>query len=128
MAVANEAGAIAILLGNGDGTFQSPLLTNSPQPFFVVAADFNGDGKLDLAISLLNHTNVAILLGNGDGTFRPARLYSISQAAAMLHWDYSHGSALAVTALFSDQSVGTDEARRNLESLKGEIETMLDTL
>ena len=34
-----------------------------------VAADFNGDGKLDLAGSGLNAASV--MINNGDGTFRP---------------------------------------------------------
>jgi hypothetical protein len=59
----------AILLGNGDGTF-----TAAPnQPQFVasqlVAADFNGDGKIDLAALNPMGDSVTILLGNGDGTF-----------------------------------------------------------
>lgn len=59
---------ITILLGNGDGTF-----TAAPsQPQFValqlVAADFNGDGKIDLAAINGTGNAVAILLGNGDGT------------------------------------------------------------
>jgi len=33
--------------------------------------DFNGDGKLDLAIGNLTSNTVSILLGNGDGTFGP---------------------------------------------------------
>lgn len=40
----------------------------------MVAADFNGDGKLDIAINALNDYSVALLLGNGDGTFVPAVL------------------------------------------------------
>jgi hypothetical protein len=60
---------ITILLGNGDGTF-----TAAPsQPQFaasqLVAADFNGDGKLDLAAIGTTANPVTILLGNGDGTF-----------------------------------------------------------
>jgi len=35
----------------------------------MVAADFNGDGKLDIAVNALNDYSVAVLLGNGDGTF-----------------------------------------------------------
>ena len=44
---------ISVLLGNGDGTFQSELNTGLPnnQAFDMAAADFNGDGKLDLAVS-----------------------------------------------------------------------------
>ena len=40
-----------------------------------VAADFNGDGKLDLAIGKLTSNTVSILLGNGDGTFGPKQDY-----------------------------------------------------
>jgi len=64
---------VAVFLGNGDGTFQAPK-SSSTGGFLgssIVAGDFNGDGKLDLAVS--NHDgaapNIAILLGNGDGTF-----------------------------------------------------------
>ena len=46
------AGEIDILLGNGDGTFQSPVATAIPFEFNnLVAGDFNGDGNLDLAIA-----------------------------------------------------------------------------
>jgi hypothetical protein len=40
-------------------------------PFSVAAADFNGDGVLDLAVSNNHDTTVSILLGKGDGTFQP---------------------------------------------------------
>ncbi len=42
---------VSILLGNGDGTFQSAV--NYPagnDPVAMVAGDFNGDGRLDLAV------------------------------------------------------------------------------
>ena len=59
---------VAVSLGKGDGTFGSPAY------FFaggnsIVSADFNGDGKLDLAVG---GGALAILFGNGDGTFQPA--------------------------------------------------------
>jgi hypothetical protein len=39
-------------------------------PQFVAIGDFNGDGKLDLAVVGV-FENVSILMGNGDGTFQP---------------------------------------------------------
>jgi hypothetical protein len=44
-------GQIGVSFGNGDGTFQAPVLRNSPISCSIpdmLAADFNGDGKLDL--------------------------------------------------------------------------------
>src|SRR5947199_1149048 len=38
----------------------------------IVAADFNNDGKADLAVSDGIGNTVSILLGNGDGTFKAA--------------------------------------------------------
>ena len=63
-------GNVSILLGNGDGTFQTQMDFAVPSPFFGDFGDLNGDGHLDLAISN-SATNVSVLLGNGDGTFLP---------------------------------------------------------
>lgn len=66
-------GGVSILLGNGDGTFQPPVqYAVGDQPFSIVAADFNHDGNLDLAVANSLNTYVSILIGNGDGTFQPA--------------------------------------------------------
>ena len=71
----SSTNTVTILLGNGDGTFTpatglSPTTGNQPQS--IVAGDFNGDGKLDLAIANASDNTVTILLGNGDGTFTQA--------------------------------------------------------
>jgi hypothetical protein len=57
--------AVHVLLGNGDGTFQTDV--PYPIPYFGLsaeAADLNGDGKLDIVTN-----GMSVLLGNGDGTF-----------------------------------------------------------
>src|SRR5438128_737886 len=42
-------------------------------PRAMVTADFNGDGRLDLAVANFYSSNVSVLLSNADGTFQPAR-------------------------------------------------------
>ena len=75
----NKGSYVRVLLGNGDGTFlkgaRAPAGRNAVD---IAAADFNGDGKLDLVVSSLSvdtsPDSISVLLGNGDGTFqRPAR-------------------------------------------------------
>ena len=62
----------AVHLGNGDGTFDNPILL-AESFSILVPADFNGDGSIDLVANSYSNTSysntVSILLGNGDGTF-----------------------------------------------------------
>ncbi|HEV3307538.1 MAG TPA: FG-GAP-like repeat-containing protein [Candidatus Sulfotelmatobacter sp.] len=46
-------------------------------PYSIASGDFNGDGKLDLAVTAFYNGKVAVLLGRGDGTFGPAVYYSV---------------------------------------------------
>ncbi|MFP5278019.1 MAG: FG-GAP-like repeat-containing protein [Acidobacteriota bacterium] len=67
------ANAVYILLGNGDGTFQSPIkIAVGSNPQAITIGDFNNDGKLDLAVANDGDNSVTLLLGNGDGTFTEA--------------------------------------------------------
>jgi len=82
-------GSVSVLLGNGNGSFQAAVSYPSGDALAqaIVAADFNGDGKLDLAVANGNCTqgdidvtctagSVGVLLGKGDGSFQAAVLYS----------------------------------------------------
>jgi hypothetical protein len=67
-------GQITVELGNADGTF-TPVVSSvaNYRPLCFAVADFNLDGKLDLAASTSNGPNtMTVLLGNGDGTFTTA--------------------------------------------------------
>src|SRR5579859_3087775 len=65
---------LSVLLGNGDGTFQAAkntALAALSNPRGLAVGDFNGDGKLDVAVSFSGsfYKTVRIMAGNGDGTF-----------------------------------------------------------
>jgi hypothetical protein len=83
LVVANQDNTVSILLGNGDGTFQTQRFVTVPQfANYVAVGDFNADNKADLAVISVNSLNFAvpsavqgtvyILLGNGNGTFGAA--------------------------------------------------------
>ena len=79
--VGTASNNVAILLGNGDGTFQAATLVNANGfPRLAIVNDFNGDGKPDLAVANSNCSfvtcppgSVSILLGDGHGGFGAAR-------------------------------------------------------
>ena len=69
--------------GNGDGTFQVPILNTfslpGEVPYAIAVGDFNGDGKLDVAVWGIYSSpwinGIMIFLGNGDGTFTYSATY-----------------------------------------------------
>lgn len=74
IAVANvNNNAVSVLLGNGDGSFQSAVSYSTGGglvPSSILTLDINGDGILDLAVANQGSSNVSIMIGNGDGTFQ----------------------------------------------------------
>jgi uncharacterized repeat protein (TIGR01451 family) len=93
LAVANRgSGNVSVLLGNGDGTFQSAVNYDAgiaaPEEIFV--GDFNGDGKWDVLVFIAGDAansvvgEVSVLLGNGDGTFQAGKLTALSVYATKI--------------------------------------------
>jgi FG-GAP-like repeat/FG-GAP repeat len=78
-------GVVGVLLGNGNGTFQTATIYSSGSPEWfstpIVIADVNGDGKPDLVVANEGGDNgngegsAGVLLGNGNGTFQPVVIY-----------------------------------------------------
>jgi hypothetical protein len=75
-----SSNTVSLLLGNGDGTFQSEAhYATGVEPHGVAVGDWNGDGKPDLAVANLKSDTVSILLGNVNGTFQPAVSYAVGK-------------------------------------------------
>src|SRR5262249_16635603 len=98
---ASNPGGIQMLMGKGGGTFQPLAMLNLPAlvfPYAGVAGNFDGDGRLDLAVHETGNFGygasdpggVYVLLGNGDGTFRPlAKMTAGIQPIALVAGDFT---------------------------------------
>src|SRR5439155_1645054 len=75
----------SVLLGNGLGSFASATnftVGGGGYPDSIAVGDFNGDGKLDLAVSNFVSNNVSIFLGNGAGGFSAATNFAVGAGPA----------------------------------------------
>jgi hypothetical protein len=121
-------GAVAILLGNGDGTFEpavqyslrdvpTPEGVTAGTPSAIVVGDFTGNGVLDLAVVDHDCSNgqggVTILLGSGDGKFQvlPPILFGDPRNSpfpdAIVAGDFRGGGILDLAVA----DTGTDDVR-----------------
>ena len=101
---------VSVSLGNGDGTFTpasgSPIAVGQSLSA-VITCDFNGDGKLDLAVTDSAGNAVLILLGNGDGTFgAPTTIPVGNNPDAIVAGDFNNDGKLDLAvASFADGTV-----------------------
>jgi hypothetical protein len=114
IATANtSASSVSILLGSGTGTFAPVVnyfLSSFTNPESIFSADFNGDGKMDLATANSGGSNVSILLGSGNGTFASAVNYPVGSSAdlkTIFSADFnSDGKMDLVTADYAGTQLG----------------------
>jgi hypothetical protein len=79
--VVGGTGGIGIFLGNGDGTFQTPVGTvASNSALAVIAGDFNADGNSDIAVVDSGVNNITVFLGDGDGSFQAGVDYAVGRS------------------------------------------------
>ena len=112
LAVANlgpypqRATTVAVLIGQGDGTFRAPQTFEAGHALTGVAiGDFNRDGLQDLTLSSGDDATVSVLLGNGNGTFQPARIFGAGnspKSVAVGDLNADQMPDLVVTDHFSD--------------------------
>jgi hypothetical protein len=116
-------GSVAVLLGNGNGTFQTAQTYDSAGygASGIAVADVNGDGEEDLVVVNQSADNIrrgliGVLLGNGDGTFQPAQTYST-------HGQFA--SAIALANLNRDTKLDIVAANANLSGGDGTVGVLL---
>jgi len=98
----NNSPAVSVFLGKGDGTFQ-PSLGSGSDIFAEAMAvgDFNGDGKLDVALG--GDNSLEVLLGNGDGTFSTGQTIALSSSPTSITTGDFSGDGKLDLAISSDK-------------------------
>ena len=100
---------VGVLLGNGDGTFQSMVAsTTSGVSEYIALADLNRDGNLDIVTLNSSSGSASVLLGNGDGTFQEEQSFGVgSYSYGLTVADFnSDGKVDVAVSNYSDTTVG----------------------
>ncbi len=104
MAQLGPSEGIAVLLGNGDGTFQTPALSSGQAPNFqsglvnLAEGDWNGSAKTGLALANDSDSpDLVVYLGKGDGTFPSPVVLDVGPPG-----QYDFGDAIASSDLNGD--------------------------
>jgi len=84
--VSNQNGVITVVLGNGDGSFQSPkpIATLAAGFYPILSADVNRDGNPDLVVLQTAKASVLVYLGKGDGTFDAPRTVFVGNSPTFM--------------------------------------------
>ena len=112
---------VNVLLGNGDGTFQSPVPYDvGNNAASVAVADFNGDGMLDIATANQTDNTISVLLGKGDGTFQPRATTAVGTNPSALAAGDLNGDGLSDLAVVNT-SVGSPAANATVSILLNQV-------
>jgi hypothetical protein len=81
----NNDNTVSIFYGNGSGGFSAgPVLPAGQGPFGVVTGNFNGDGKVEIAVANKIDSTISVLQGNGNGTFQARVVLPVGDSPATL--------------------------------------------
>jgi cysteine-rich repeat protein len=119
-----EARKIVVLFGNGDGTFDAPLVLSVGQTIAVNTGDFNGDGLLDLVSSNFLDNSLNILINQGNGTISNGITIATSVHPRMVKTaDFNNDGKIDIFVPFElGQSLGVFLGNGN-GTFQGEINT-----
>jgi hypothetical protein len=94
---------VSVFLATSPGSFgaKTDYTVSGPSDLKdVLAADFNGDGALDLIVSHLSVHRLSILWNNGDGTFRSGPTLTLGAIPTAFDLgDFNHDGLLDVATL-----------------------------
>ena len=109
--IGNGNGSIVIFLGDGTGHFKlSATYPTGAEPLSITAADFTGDGHLDLAVAHNEAGIVMVFFGTGKGTFHKRATYKVAGQASGIAAGDLNGDGypdLAITTYQAGKSVAT---------------------
>ncbi len=99
---------VSVLLGNGDGSFQTAhTFAAGVEPSAVAVGDFNGDGNADLAIADPFRDKASVFLGNGDGSFQTAHTYATGRYSDSVAVGDFNGDGIPDLAVANGDAFGT---------------------
>lgn len=122
----NNPGGVSVLLGKGDGTFQTPkevMRVTSDSIYSITAANLDAGSSVDLAATKFNSNVASVLKGNGDGTFQSPQSFGVGLSPSAVTSADLDGDTKAddlaisnfgsgnVSVLFNNDSGGFQAAR-----------------
>jgi hypothetical protein len=101
----DHTSTITILLGKGNGTFQTPIVVNTiSSPEFIAAGHLKSASILDIVVS--NSNEIGVHFGNGNGTFGSAQtIFTPGYLAEVAVADVNHDGLGDIVAVDSDGDV-----------------------
>jgi hypothetical protein len=116
-----NSGTVSVLLGNGDGTFQTAVSYSvGDRPYGLAVADLTGDGVPDIIVANAGSDTVSVLMGDGHGGFHPQETFPVGRQpfAATVADLNGHPDIIAANAADNTVSVLLGDGHGNFASQK----------